>query len=81
MAKFKQFAKKSDGLKVAKRSSTGVNYIDYKDTEPLRKMMSPNGKILTRKRTNLNAYEQRMAANAIKRARYMSLLPYTSATL
>ncbi|MDP7349239.1 MAG: 30S ribosomal protein S18, partial [Phycisphaeraceae bacterium] len=31
--------------------------------------------------TGLNAYEQRLAAQAIKRARYMSLLPFTSATL
>ncbi len=82
MGKFKRFGPKGgDGLKMAVKSSTGQVYIDYKDAEPLRKMMSPNGKILTRKRTGLSAYEQRMLANAIKRARYMGLLPYTSATL
>ena len=44
-------------------------------------MTSPNGKILTRKRTGLSAHEQRLAAQAIKRARYMALMPYTAATL
>ena len=52
-----------------------------KDVETLRRMMTPNGKIQGRKRTGLNAREQRIAAQAIKRARYMGLLPYTSATL
>ncbi len=44
-------------------------------------MMSPNGKILGRKRLGTSAREQRMVSQAIKRARYMGLLPYTSATL
>ena len=83
MSKFQRFGKDAakGEYKMAVRSSNGTPYIDYKDADPLRKMMSPNGKILTRKRTGLNAYEQRMVANAIKRARYMALLPYTSATL
>jgi small subunit ribosomal protein S18 len=52
--------------------------MDYKDTESLRKMISGNGKILSRKRTGANAMEQRMLAKAIKRSRYMALLPYIS---
>ena len=43
--------------------------------------MSPNGKIYSRKRLGVSARDQRMIAQAIKRARYMGLLPYTSATL
>ncbi len=66
-------------LKIARTSATGVVYIDYKDTESLRKMMSGNGKIQTRKRTGANAMEQRMIAKAVKRARYMALLPYVAA--
>ena len=66
---------------VTKRSSTGKLYVDYKDADQLHRLLTPNGKIQTRKRTGLNAHHQRMAANAIKRARYMGLLPYTSATL
>jgi small subunit ribosomal protein S18 len=55
--------------------------IDYKNVDDLRRMMTPNGKIYSRKRLGVNAREQREIARAIKRARYMSLLPYTSATL
>ena len=59
-------------------SASGKIFIDYKDTETLKKMISNNGKILSRKRTGANAMEQRMLAKAIKRSRYMALLPYVS---
>ena len=65
-------------LKVARTSVSGKTYIDYKDTESLRKLVSGNGKILSRKRTGANAMEQRMLARAVRRARYMSLLPYVT---
>lgn len=66
-------------VKVARTAANGKVYIDYKDTESLRKMISGNGKLLSRKRTGANAMEQRMVARAVKRARYMALLPYVSA--
>ena len=59
----------------------GKPYVDYKKVDELRRLMTPNGKIYSRKRTGVSAAEQRLVANAIKRARYMALLPYTSATL
>jgi len=62
-------------------TSTGKRYVDYKSADDLRRLLTPNGKIQSRKRTGLNARDQRLAAKAIKRARYMALLPYTSATL
>ena len=65
-------------IKVARTSADGTVYIDYKDTESLRKMISGNGKILSRKRTGASAMEQRMLARAIKRSRFMALLPYVS---
>ncbi len=65
-------------IKVTRKTADEKIYVDYKDTESLRKMMSGNGKILSRKRTSANAMEQRMVASAIKRARYMSLLPYAT---
>ncbi|HBZ97942.1 MAG: 30S ribosomal protein S18 [Phycisphaerae bacterium] len=43
--------------------------------------MTPNGKIYSRKRLGTSANEQRKVAQAIKRARSMALLPYTSGTL
>ncbi len=67
--------------KFTKTTAKGVTYVDYKDVETLRRLMSPNGKIYTRKRIGSNAREQRQIAQAVKRARYMGLLPYTSATL
>ena len=66
-------------VKVTRISASGKIYIDYKDTESLRKMVSANGKILTRKRTGASAMEQRMLARAVKRARHMALLPFAAA--
>jgi small subunit ribosomal protein S18 len=56
-------------------------YVDYTAVDELRRLMTPNGKIYSRKRLGVSARQQRMIAQAIKRARYMSLLPYTNATL
>ena len=65
-------------LKIARTSESGKTFIDYKDTESLKKLMSGNGKIQSRKRTGADAMQQRMLARAIKRARYMALLPYVA---
>lgn len=67
--------------RVAKMSGKGKLYVDYKDVEDLRRMLTPNGKMYGRKRLGVSAREQRMVAKAIKRARYVGLLPYTDATL
>ncbi|HVY73162.1 MAG TPA: 30S ribosomal protein S18 [Candidatus Paceibacterota bacterium] len=50
--------------------------IDYKDTETLKKFLNPHGKIMPRRRTGLSAPNQRALAQAVKRARFMALLPY-----
>ncbi len=71
----------SGPTKATKESGKGIEYCDYKDHESLRRMMTPNGKIYGRKRLGTNARQQRMVAQAIKRARFMGLLPFTSATL
>jgi small subunit ribosomal protein S18 len=78
-----RFARFTPGqkIKVVKTGAKGKPYVDWKDVESLRRMMSPNGKIYGRKKLSTTAKEQRMVARAIKRARYMGLLPYTSATL
>jgi small subunit ribosomal protein S18 len=67
-------------LKITHITASGKHYIDFKDTESLRKMISGNGRILSRKRTGATAMEQRMICAAIKRARYISLLPYVTTT-
>ena len=53
-------------------------YIDYKDTALLRKFISDRGKIRARRVTGVSAQQQRQIAKAIKNAREMALLPYTS---
>ncbi len=54
------------------------DYVDYKDIDTLGKLMTHRGKIYSRKRSGNCASCQRKAKRAIKRARYMALLPYTS---
>ncbi|MFE2460852.1 30S ribosomal protein S18 [Streptomyces sp. NPDC059402] len=54
----------------------GVTYIDYKDTELLRKFVSDRGKIRSRRVTRVTSQQQRHLARAIKNAREMALLPY-----
>ena len=65
--------KKSNPLKAAK-----VTYIDYKDTALLRKFVSDRGKIRARRVTGVSVQQQRQLATAIKNAREMALLPYSS---
>lgn len=82
MSRFTKFSRFGmTPVNISKKSAKGKIYIDWKDADTLRRMLSPNGKIYSRKRLGLSAHEQRMAAQAIKRARYMGLLPYTSATV
>ena len=54
------------------------SYIDYKDTTLLRKFISDRGKIRARRVTGVSSQQQREIAKAIKNAREMALLPYTS---
>jgi small subunit ribosomal protein S18 len=56
----------------------GIKYVDYKDTALLRKFISDRGKIRARRVTGVSAQQQREIAKAIKNAREMALLPYTS---
>ena len=53
------------------------NEIDYKDTFKLRRYVSDRARIEPRRRTGVCAKHQRRLALAIKRARYLALLPYT----
>lgn len=50
--------------------------MDYKDVETLKRFLNPHGKIMARRRTGLTAANQRALATAVKRARFMALLPY-----
>ena len=55
-----------------------VTYVDYKDTNMLRKFISDRGKIRARRVTGVTSQQQRQIARAVKNAREMALLPYTA---
>jgi len=55
----------------------GEKYVDYKDTGTLQRLLTNRGKIYSRKRSGNCAGCQRKVKKAIKRARFMALLPYT----
>ncbi|MCA9213199.1 MAG: 30S ribosomal protein S18 [Planctomycetales bacterium] len=51
-------------------------YVDYKDIELLKKLINRHGRIVVRRKTGCTAVSQRAVTKAIKRARFMALLPY-----
>ncbi len=55
----------------------GVEEVDYKDTDTLRDFIAENGKIIPARLTGTRAIYQRQVTTAIKRARFLSLMPYT----
>ena len=57
-------------------STHNIKYVDYKDIEVLKRFLNPHGRLMARKRTGLTATHQRSLANAVKRARFMGLLPF-----
>lgn len=63
--------------KFCRFTAEGVDYIDYKDLEVLKEYISETGKIVPSRITGTKAKYQRQLATAIKRARYLSLVPYT----
>ena len=65
--------KKQNPLKAA-----GVDKVDYKDVNVLRKFISDRGKIRARRVTGVSVQQQRQIATAVKNAREMALLPYSS---
>ena len=84
-----RFGKKKDGKKrergnnLFKRkkfcrfTAEGVKQIDYKDLAVLKQYITETGKIVPSRITGTKAFYQRQLAAAIKRARYLALLPYT----
>ena len=57
-------------------TQNNVEYIDYKDIEVIKKFLNPHGRIIARKRTGVSAFHQRQLAEALKRARFIGLLPF-----
>jgi len=65
--------------KYCRFTAEGIAQIDYKDIELLKDFVSETGKIVPSRITGTKAKYQRQLATAIKRARYLALLPYTDA--
>lgn len=53
-----------------------LHHVDYKDITRLGGMVNPHARMMSRRRTGLSARGQRNFARAIKRARFMALMPY-----
>ena len=68
----RQFRRK----KFCRFTAEGVKEIDYKDVQMLKSFVSETGKIVPSRITGTNARYQRQLTTAIKRARFLSLLPY-----
>ena len=62
-----------------KFTAEGVDQIDYKDLETLKEYITETGKIVPSRVTGTKARYQRQLATAIKRARFLALLPYSDA--
>lgn len=57
--------------------TSNVGIIDYKDVETLKRFLHPQERILAKRHTSVCSKHQRKLAQAIKRARFMALLPFT----
>ena len=63
--------------KFCRFTAEGVKYIDYKDLATLKGYITETGKIVPSRITGTKSFYQRQLAVAIKRARFLALLPYT----
>ena len=63
--------------KYCRFTAEGVEEIDYKDLATLKNYISETGKIVPSRITGTKSHYQRQLATAVKRARYLALLPYT----
>lgn len=67
--------------KYCRFKKNGIKYIDYKDANFLLKFVNEQGKILPRRLTGTSLKFQRKVAQAVKRARHLSFLPYVTDSL
>ena len=75
MAKRRTFFRRR---KVCKFTADGIEYIDYKDVATLRSFVPERAKILPRRISGNSTRHQRMLARALRRARFLALIPYTT---
>ncbi len=59
-------------------SQNNIKYVDYKDVTLLKQFLNPHARVQGKKKTYVCAKSQRQLAQAIKRARFMALLPFVA---
>lgn len=64
-------------MKQCNLCTSNTKNIDYKDVELLSRLLTPQKRILSKKRSLLCARHQRRLAQAVKRSRFMALIPFT----
>ena len=62
--------------KKRENSFDNTRIIDYRNVELLKKFVNPHARLLSKVKSNLSAKKQRELKTALKRARYMALMPY-----
>jgi len=63
--------------KFCRFTAEGIKQIDYKDVELLKDFINENGRVIPARITGTKSHYQRQLSTAIKRARFLALLPYT----
>ena len=63
--------------KFCRFTAEGIKQVDYKSVDLLKDFISENGKIIPARITGTKAHYQRQLSVAVKRARFLALLPYT----
>ena len=56
--------------------NNNMGAVDYKEVEMLKKYLSPHARLISHRKSNTCSYHQRKLATAVKRARFLGLLPY-----
>ena len=64
------------GAKACPLCESGIRFVNYKDDKTLGRIVTEQGKILPRRMTGMCARHQRQMGIAVKRARYLALIPY-----
>ncbi len=70
--------KELNGKKYCRFKKAGIKYVDYEDPNFLLKFVNEQGKLLPRRLTGNSLKFQRKVAQAVKRARHLSLMPYVA---
>ena len=67
-----------DKKKNEQQDVSGIEYVDYKDVELLKRYLNEQGKLLPRRITGVSAKFQRQLTRAVKRARHLALIPFVA---